>query len=144
VYAKIIADDVITLRHMGRELLYGPRADRTRQMIESAMRPAVDRAVGRASGAVRLAVGAREYDAIRASVAVEAVDYTMTPLTDEDFNRRQSGPVREMITERMREMSPADFSEMLRTVMREDEWLLYLHGAVLGLVGGLIHLAIFG
>jgi hypothetical protein len=33
---------------------------------------------------------------------------------------------------------------MLRSGMRQDEWLLYLHGAVLGLGGGLIHLAIFG
>ena len=45
---------------------------------------------------------------------------------------------------RMREMSPRDFSEMLRTVMREDEWLLYLHGAVLGFGAGLIHLGLFG
>ena len=44
----------------------------------------------------------------------------------------------------MREMGPADFSEMLRTAMREDEWLLYLHGAVLGFGAGLLHLAIFG
>ena len=47
-------------------------------MIETAMRPAVDRAVGPAREAVRVAVGAREYDAIRESVAVEAVDYTVT------------------------------------------------------------------
>ena len=144
IYAKIIADDIVTIRNMTRELLYGPRADRTRQMIEMSLRPAVDRAVGRARGAVRLAVGAREYDAIRASVAVESVESTIAPLADEEFNRRQSGTVRKLIAQRMREMAPADFSEMLRTAMREDEWLLYLHGAVLGLAGGLLHLAIFG
>jgi hypothetical protein len=33
---------------------------------------------------------------------------------------------------------------MLRSAMREDEWLLYLHGAVLGIGAGLLHLAIFG
>ena len=49
-----------------------------------------------------------------------------------------------LIAERMREMSPGDFGEMLRTATREDEWLLLLHGAVLGLAGGLIHLGIFG
>jgi hypothetical protein len=41
-------------------------------------------------------------------------------------------------------MDPADFGEMLRTATREDEWLLLAHGAVLGLIGGLVHLAIFG
>jgi hypothetical protein len=93
---------------------------------------------------VRVAVGPSTYDAIRDSVAVEAVDYTMTPLTDPEFNRRQSEAVRSLVAGRMRDMPSPDFSEMLRTAMREDEWLLYLHGAVLGLAGGLIHLAIFG
>jgi len=41
-------------------------------------------------------------------------------------------------------LGPPEFSEMLRTAMREDEWLLYLHGAVLGFGAGLLHLAIFG
>ena len=146
VYAGIIADDVVTLSNIGEELLEGPRADRTRRMVEDAMRPAVDRAAGPglARSAVRVAVGAREYDAIRESVATEAVDYTMTPMSDPDFNEEQSERVRSLISERMREMAPADFSEMLRTAMREDEWLLYLHGAVLGFGAGLIHLAIFG
>jgi uncharacterized membrane protein YheB (UPF0754 family) len=144
VYAEIIADDIVTLSNIGEELLGGRRSDRTRQMIETAMRPAVDRAVGAAAPAVRVAVGTREYDAIRASVAVEAVDYTMTPLGDPEFNRRQSSAVRALIAERMRELPSKDFSEMLRSAMREDEWLLLLHGAVLGFGAGLLHLLIFG
>ena len=52
--------------------------------------------------------------------------------------------MRKLITERMRAMAPSEFAEMLRTATQEDEWLLLLHGAVLGLAGGLIHLAIFG
>jgi uncharacterized membrane protein YheB (UPF0754 family) len=144
IYARIIADDIITISNIGDQLTQGPAGDRTRKMIETAMGPAVDRAVGPAQPAVRVAVGTREYDAIRSSVATEAVDYTTTPLSDPALHRRQSPKVREMIASRMRELSPADFSEMLRTAMREDEWLLYLHGAVLGFGGGLIHLAIFG
>ena len=94
--------------------------------------------------AVRVAMGTKEYDTIRESVAIEGVDYTMTPLTDEDFNREQSGRVRELIHERMLELPHADFSEMLRSVTKQDEWLLLLHGAVLGFGGGMVHLLIFG
>jgi uncharacterized membrane protein YheB (UPF0754 family) len=144
VYAKIISDDIVTLSNMGDELLNGPRSDRTRQMIETAMRPAVDRASGPAPTAVRAAMGPEHYDAIRETVAVEAVDYTMTPLADEDFNRRQSAAVHALIASRMRELPSEDFAEMLRSAMREDEWLLVLHGAVLGFLAGLLHLAIFG
>jgi uncharacterized membrane protein YheB (UPF0754 family) len=144
VYGEIIAEDIVTLRNIGEELLEGPRADRTRQMIEDALRPAVDRAAGPARLAVRVAMGTSRYETIRESVATEAVDYTMTPLGDPDFNEAQSDAVRELITERMRDMPPSDFSEMLRTAIRQDEWLLYLHGGVLGLGGGLLHLALFG
>jgi uncharacterized membrane protein YheB (UPF0754 family) len=143
VYAGIIADDVITLQNMGEELLHGPRSDRTRQLIESALKPAVDRAVGPAQPAVRVAMGTQEYDAIRDSVAEEGVDHTMTPLTDDGFNREQSKRVRELIHERMLELPPADFAEMLRSAMRQDEWLLLLHGAVLGFLAGWLHVLIF-
>jgi uncharacterized membrane protein YheB (UPF0754 family) len=144
VYGEIIADDIVTLRNIGDELLHGPRSDRTRQMIEDSMRPAVDRAAGPARVAVRVALGASGYDTIRESVATEAVEYTMNPLADPEFNRRQSATVRSLITDRMRELPDADFSELLRSGMREDEWLLLLHGAVLGFVAGCIHLLIFG
>src|SRR3954453_7267764 len=144
VYALIIANEVVTLNQIGEALTEGPQSDRTRQMIEGAMRPAVDRAVGSARPVVRLAVGTREYDSLREAVAAEAVDYTTKPLQDEGFNREQSKRIRVLIRDRMREMSHKDFSEMLRTVIREDEWLLYLHGAVLGFGGGLLHLAFFG
>jgi uncharacterized membrane protein YheB (UPF0754 family) len=143
VYGEIIAEDIVTLGNIGDELLHGPRADRTRQMIEDSMRPAVDRAAGPARVAVKVALGS-QYDTIRESVATEAVDYTMTPLTDPEFNRRQSAAMRSLISERMRELPRSDFSELLRSAMREDEWLLLLHGAVLGFVAGCIHLLIFG
>jgi uncharacterized membrane protein YheB (UPF0754 family) len=144
VYAQIIAGDIVTLGNMGDELLRGPQSDRTRWMIENRLRPAVDRSVGPARRAVRVAVGTRQYDAIRESLASEAVEYTMTPLTDPEFNRRQSDSMRRLVAARMRELPSADFSEMLRSAMREDEWLLLLHGAVLGFGAGLLHLAIFG
>jgi len=145
IYAAVIADDIVTLGNIGDELLHGPRSDRTRQLIATALRPAMDRATGPARAAVRVAVGTREYDTIRDSVATEAVDLTMTPLTkDTDFGNQQNGEIRKLIASRMREMPATDFSEMLRSAMREDEWLLVLHGGVLGFGAGLLHLAIFG
>ncbi len=144
VYAAIVADDILTLSEFGKELLQGPQSDRTRALIESALLPAVDRAVGPLRPAVRVAVGHREYDEIRHAFATEPIDQLMGPLTDPEFSRTQSARMRKLIAERMREMPPADFGEMLRTATREDEWLLLLHGAVLGLAGGLVHLAIFG
>jgi len=144
IYSKVIAEDVVNLNNIGRELLEGRQSDRTRKLIVNALRPAIDQATGYARVAVRIAMGTDRYETIRESVATEAVDYTMTPLNDPDFNATQSAAVERLIAERMEQMSSRDFSEMLRTVIKEDEWLLYLHGAVLGFGAGLVHLAIFG
>jgi uncharacterized membrane protein YheB (UPF0754 family) len=144
VYARIVADEIVTVANFGDELLHGPQSDRTRALIEASMKPAIDRAIGPARQAVRVAIGSREYDAIRRSFAHEPVEAMMVPLSDPEFSRTQSAAMRKLITERMREMAPKDFGQMLRTATREDEWLLLAHGAVLGFAGGLVHLAIFG
>jgi uncharacterized membrane protein YheB (UPF0754 family) len=144
VYADVIAKDIITVRGFGEELLHGARADKTRALIARTLRPAIDRAAGPLLPAVRLAVGPREYDAIREGVAAESVESTITPLSDPDFNREQAQALHTMFAERMRELDRADFAEMMRSAMREDEWLLLAHGAVLGVIGGLLHMAAFG
>ncbi|HET7682386.1 MAG TPA: hypothetical protein VFK34_01810 [Marmoricola sp.] len=144
VYARIIAEDVITLERIGDFLLDGPRGDRTRQMLATAMRPAIDQAAGPVRGAVRIAVGARRYDNIRAAVALEAVDRTITPFKDPEFSKRQADKIRTLVATRTKELPPTDFVEMMRSAIKEDEWMLYAHGAIMGFAGGLLHLAIFG
>jgi uncharacterized membrane protein YheB (UPF0754 family) len=144
VYAQIIADDVITLERIGDFLLDGPRGDRTRQMLATAMRPAIDQAAGPVRGAVRIAVGTKRFDSIRDAVATEAVDRTLTPFRDAEFSRRQADKIRTLVAVRTKELPPRDFVEMMRSAIKEDEWMLYAHGAIMGFAGGLIHLAIFG
>lgn len=140
VYSGVIAEDIVTLSNIGTELVQGPSADRTREMIGNALRPAVDHALGPAAGAVRVAMGRDEYDAIRTGVATEAIDYTMTPLSDASFNERQSAAVRELLTERMKVLPPEDFADMLRSAIVEDEWMLILIGSVLGFAAGCLQI----
>ena len=144
IYAGVVADEIVTAANIGDELMNGPNGDRTRHVIESALRPAVDRASGQFKPLVRVAVGTREYDAIRESVATGGADYTMTPMQDPEFNRETAGRLKALMVDRMKDLSNPDFAEMLRSAMKEDEWLLFLHGAVLGFGAGLVHLAIFG
>jgi uncharacterized membrane protein YheB (UPF0754 family) len=143
-YAEVIATDVITVSNIAEELMTGPSADRTRTLIASCLEPAIDDAVGGARTLVVAAKGAEDYEAMRESVAAEAAEATLSPLQDEDFNRSSSRAIRRLFTERMRAMPASDFVEALRSATREDEWLLVAHGAVFGVVGGLIHYAVFG
>ncbi|MCX6396767.1 MAG: hypothetical protein NTV23_09805 [Propionibacteriales bacterium] len=144
VYAQIIADDVITLERIGDFLLDGPRGDRTRQMIATAMLPAIDQAAGPVRGAVRIAIGSKRFDSIRDAVAAEAVDRTITPFRDPEFSKRQADKIRTLVAARTKELPPRDFVDMMRSAIKEDEWMLYAHGAIMGFAGGVIHLALFG
>jgi uncharacterized membrane protein YheB (UPF0754 family) len=144
MYARLIADNVITLNNIGDELLTGPRSDRTMQMLEDTIRPAVDSAVGPARAAVRLALGGREYDKLRNSLATEATQFAPVAFAEPAFNKQQSNRIYNYIAAQMRMMGPDDFVEMLRSAIKQDEWLLFVHGGVLGLFAGFLHLAIFG
>jgi uncharacterized membrane protein YheB (UPF0754 family) len=144
MYSQMVADKVITLQNIGNELLNGPRSDRTMQLLEDSLRPAVDRAVGPARAAVRVAIGSKEYDQIRASLASEATSFAPIAFNDAEFSKRQSVKIYKFISEQMRQMGPDDFVEMLRSAIKQDEWLLFFHGGALGLFAGFLHLAIFG
>ena len=112
-------------------------------MLAAALRPAIDQAAGPVRGAVRVAVSPRRFDTIRDSVAREAVGRTLTPFQDVAFSRQQAARIQSLVALRTKELPPRDFVEMMRSAIKEDEWMLYAHGAIMGAAGGFIHLGIF-
>ncbi len=144
LYSQMVADKVITLQNIGNELMTGPRSDRTLQLLVDSLRPAVDNAIGPARAAVRMAIGGKEYDQIRSSLATEASGFAPIAFNDAEFSRRQSVKIYRFIAGQMKAMGPDDFVEMLRSAIKQDEWLLFFHGGALGLFAGFLHLGIFG
>lgn len=143
VYARIIADDVITLERIGDHLLHGPRGDATHKLLGDALRPAIDQAAGPARGAVRVVVGPHRFDNIKESVTRQAVDRTLTPFQDAAFSRQQAERIQSLVAVRTRELPPVEFVDMMRSAIKEDEWMLYAHGAIMGLAGGFLHYFLF-
>jgi hypothetical protein len=111
-------------------------------MIEEAIRPSLDEALGMAAPVVRVATGDRRYEEIRDALATEGVEYALEPLLDTNFNRERAIPVKELIASRMQELPPQDFTMTLRSAFKEDEWLLIGIGAALGFVAGWVQLLV--
>ncbi|AUN39313.1 hypothetical protein LB823_10110 [Tsukamurella sp. M9C] len=143
-YAIVMADKVITIENICDELLHGPRSDRTRATVESVLRDSIDNAAGWARGFVKLSVGSEAYDRVPQLVGAEALKVAQATVSEPKFVAEQQSKVREFVIERMSKLSPEDLSELLRSAIKQDEWLLFLHGAVLGSFAGFLHLAIFG
>lgn len=136
---------VITLENVTREVLDGPRGDRTRGLIEDMLRAEIASILGPIGSVVRAAVGAREFDAIQAGAAGGlVVDIAPVLTQDEEFTRAQSGRIEKFCTAKLRALSPGEFMDMLYSAIEQDAWLLYAHGGFLGIFVGAVHLLIFG
>ncbi|MBO0855228.1 MAG: hypothetical protein J2P18_15865 [Nocardia sp.] len=143
-YAELVATQIMTIANIGDELLNGPRSDRTMQILEDTLRPATDRALGPARGAFKMMIGSSDYDTLKSRFVDEAASLAPAAFADPNFNARQSKQVGSYIAKQMAALSPPDFVEMLRSAIKQDEWLLFVHGGVLGLIAGYAHLLIFG
>jgi uncharacterized membrane protein YheB (UPF0754 family) len=142
-YSGIIADEVVTIANIGDDLLNGPKSDRTHRKVAQMLTGAVDRAMGPVRPLARVAVGSGGYEAISRSLAVETTQLSLPPIHCPEFNKRQSPNIAKFIARAMRKLTPDEFCDLIRAAIKEDEWLLFLHGGVLGLFAGLAHVALF-
>lgn len=139
-FALISTQEVINLKNLMNEVMTGPRSDRTRAMIKRHMRPLLESGVVRT--AVQLTLGAEGYAHIKALVVEKAVAMTIGPLSDPRFNRERAGIIHEIFRDKMRVMSNVEFQDLLRPAFQEDEWILIILGAVLGLIAGYLQLVL--
>ncbi|HCT41783.1 MAG TPA: hypothetical protein DF427_11660 [Moraxellaceae bacterium] len=139
-FALISTQEVINLKNLMNEVLTGPRSDRTRAMIKRHLRPLLESGVVRT--AVQLTLGAEGYANIKNLVLERAIAMTIGPLADPRFNRERANIIHIIFRDKMRVMSNAEFQDLLRPAFQEDEWILIILGAVLGLVAGYLQLVI--
>ena len=144
VYADLIAAEVITLERIGNFLVEGPHGDATKRLLGNALGPVVDQAVGFYRPAAWAIMGKDRYARISSAVAADVADRTLVPFRDVEFGAQQAANIQRLVAQRTRELPPADFVDMMRSAIKEDEWMLYAHGAIMGLAGGFLHLALFG
>lgn len=141
-YAKLVAEEVVTVSNLAHNLLHGNQSDRTRKMIRDAIRPEVDRAVGLAAPVIRITSGSDQYERVREAFAEESIDKTIDPLYDPEFNEERSEAIERLIYERLVALPPEEFIGLLRPAFQEDEWMLVMLGATLGFVAGLLQLLV--
>jgi uncharacterized membrane protein YheB (UPF0754 family) len=143
-YAELVATQIITVANVGDELLNGPHSDRTMQVLEDTLRPATDRALGPVRAPFKFMIGNRDYENLQESFANKAKSLAPVAFADPAFNAQQSTQVSRYIAKQMAVLSPENFVDMLRSAIKQDEWLLFVHGGALGLIAGYAHLLIFG
>lgn len=145
VWCRIVTREIITVQHLMRNLLQGPRSDRVRAMIRRHMKPLVDESLVGMRTMAQVAVGLEGFAEIRDSVAEMAVEVSAEPFDDPFFNQTRAVVVERLLRERMESLPSEEFQDLLRPCFQEDEMKLIVMGGVLGFLAGLAQLfLVFG
>jgi len=142
-YANLLANEVIIPSKIIQSLVEGERAglfiDTIQRQLEAIL---TDTPLPRAlKSVVLLTVKTEPYRKMREIVTRRFVEMLPEHIHRMEDYWREAMDLEETIFERLTELPPEEFEDVLRACFREDEAILIAVGAALGLVAGLLQLA---
>ena len=138
VFASVVTEDLITLKSIMTEMMYGGRKDKTRRIIKRHINEIMETPLVRTS--LQLSLGPKEYAKLKTDLIDRSIEITMVPVCDPAFNASRAQKIYQMFRERILELTPREFQNLLRPAFQEDEWILIVLGGVTGFIAGTIHL----
>jgi uncharacterized membrane protein YheB (UPF0754 family) len=146
VWCRIVTREIVNVRSIIHAMVGGPRSETTRALIRKHIEPIVLEAVDPLLRLpAQLAVGGDSLEEMMNRVGEKSIAVSTLPFDDWQFNRERAETVERLLRERMEELPPAQFQDLLRPCFQEDELKLILVGAVLGFLAGLAQLfLVFG
>ena len=145
VWCHLVTREIVTIRALVHAMLSGPKAANTQALIQKHMMPIVQDAVGPLGLPIELAVGKRSLESMTEEVGQTSIKVGADPFDDWHFNRDRAQVVERLLRQRMENLSPEEFQDLLRPCFQEDELKLILVGAALGGLAGTAQLfLVFG
>lgn len=138
VFARVVTEDLITLKSIMTEMMYGGKKDKTRRIVKRHINQIMETPLVRTS--LQLSLGPKEYAKLKTDLIDRSIEITMVPVCDPAFNASRAQKIYQMFRDRIRELTPKEFQNLLRPAFQEDEWILILLGGVTGFIAGTIHL----
>lgn len=138
VFAKVVTEELITLKTIMTEMIYGHYKDKTRYIIKKHVNKITDTPLIRTT--LQLSLGVKEYAKLKTDLIDRSIEITMVPVCDPAFNASRARKIFQMFRDRIRDLPPHEFQNLLRPAFKEDEWILIVLGGVTGFIAGTIHL----
>jgi hypothetical protein len=142
--ADMLSVEVLTVANFADELLHGASGDKTAAFIEEAISEEVNRILGPIVVTVGQTLGVANIDALHRRAGVALVDFAPKVFADPDLSSSPAKKIEDFATEKFRALPAEEFGEMLYSAVEQDAWLLYVHGGLLGILVGALHILIFG
>lgn len=137
VWARLVAEELITVEKVADAMINGNHGDRTRAIIQKHLRPLLDNSVLMKLTA-QVAVGMTGYTELKKAMNQKAVLATRDVFGDPAFNRERAPVVAEVLAGQMKSLRPSEFQDILRPAFREEEIQLMVVGGLFGAVAGIL------
>jgi uncharacterized membrane protein YheB (UPF0754 family) len=138
VFAHITTRELITIKTIMTEMMYGSRKHRTRRIVKRHINTILETPLVRTT--LQVSLGLREYAQLKSDLIEKSIEMTMVPVGDPELNESRANKIYSLFRDRIAALTPLEFQNLLRPAFREDEWILIVLGGVTGFGAGLIHL----
>ena len=135
VWARLVAEELITVEKVANAMLNGAQGDRTRAILQKHLRPLLDNSIVLKLSA-QVTVGMTGYVELKKAMNQKAVVATRDVFSDPAFNRERAPVVAGVLASQMKALGPAEFQDILRPAFREEEFQLMVVGGILGALAG--------
>lgn len=142
VWARLVAEELITVEKVADAMINGNHGDRTRAIIQKHLRPLLDNSVMMKLTA-QVAVGMTGYTELKKAMNQKAVLATRDVFGDPAFNRERAPVVADVLAGQMKSLRPSEFQDILRPAFREEEVQLMVVGGLFGALAGILQFIAF-
>ncbi|WP_417502704.1 DUF445 domain-containing protein [Marinobacter sp.] len=137
IWAKLVAEELITVEKVADAMINGSRGDRTRAIIQKHLRPLLDNSLLMKLSA-QVTVGMSGYTELKKAMNQQALLATQDVFSDPSFNKERAPVVANVLAGQMKALQPEEFQDILRPAFREEEMQLMFVGGLFGAMAGAI------
>ena len=143
-----MASEIVTPAAVIEAILKGPMSDRLFGLVQKQVQRTLDEQSGVAKPLVVFAVGSTKYQEMKRSVSEKVMQHLPETLSHMEAYAEEAMDLKNLMVEKMQELTEEEFEGLLRPAFQQDEWILITVGAILGFLVGemqvhvMIHFAV--
>ncbi len=135
-YAHLVATKILTPKKIMEAILYGKAATDIMAMIAKSVAQAVDQTANLAKPVMSFTIGGERYNQLKEYAIAKMTSILPESAKNLEDYLEDAMDLENVMSEKMANLPPEEFENILRSAFQEDEFLLIMIGAVLGAVVG--------
>jgi uncharacterized membrane protein YheB (UPF0754 family) len=136
--ARLIEEQVLTPHAIIETMVHGPFSDRFFLLIQQHVKIMMEEELGVFEPVALLAVGSSNYEKVQTVASEKLMDSLTDTLSYAEKYINETLNIGEILAEKLKELPPEEFEQVLRPAFQQDEWTLIGTGAALGAIAGIL------